>query len=169
MLGSDAQVTVRCASPGDADALVEVFRESWLNAYQGMMPDFHLDKIIRRRDAAWWQAALTSNDRTLVLDVGGKVAGYATFGPARIRGRFKGEIYELYMSPVYQGLGFGERLFEGCRFMLDQRRLSGLIVWALIENQGACHFYWRRGGRPIASVDEAFGTKRLEKAAFAWP
>ena len=169
MLGSEAKVSIRSGTSSDAQALADVFKDSWLNAYRGILPEFHLDKIIRRRDSQWWQAAIGSRDRTLVLEVGGKVAGYATFGPTRARGPYQGEIYELYLAPVYQGLGFGERLFESCRHALDQKKFKGLVVWALVDNQTACHFYWRRGGRPIASVHESFGTTKLEKAAFAWP
>jgi GNAT superfamily N-acetyltransferase len=111
---------------------------------------------------------MKSGDSTLVLDVGGAVAGYATFGNSRQRGRYQGEIYELYLDPLYQGLGLGEHLFEGCRHALDMRRLDGLIVWALLGNSSACDFYWRRGGRPVASTFTRIGGERLEKVAFAW-
>ena len=62
MLGSQVQLTVRGASDDDADALVDVFRESWLNAYRGILPEFHLDRIIRRRNAEWWRTALRCVD-----------------------------------------------------------------------------------------------------------
>ena len=48
------------------------------------------------------------------------------------------------------------------------RKLSGLIVWALLDNTPACDFYWRRGGRPVASTFTKIGGERLEKVAFAW-
>ena len=112
--------------------------------------------------------SLGARDAVLVLEVGGKLAGYATCGAARGRSKYQGEIYELYLSPIYQGLGFGEHLFEGCRFVLDNNKLAGLVVWALIENTQACHFYWRRGGRPVTSTHDILGGKRLEKVAFAW-
>ena len=48
------------------------------------------------------------------------------------------------------------------------RKLNGLIVWALLDNTAACDFYWRRGGRPIASAFTRIGGERLEKVAFAW-
>ena len=76
---------------------------------------------------------MRSDGDNLVLEVSGDVVGYATLGPSRTRGRFEGEIYELYMAPPHQGLGFGECLFEACRYRLDERRLSGLLVWALAE------------------------------------
>jgi ribosomal protein S18 acetylase RimI-like enzyme len=168
MLGSHLEVRVRNARTADAKGLAAVFRESWLLAYRGIIPHAHLDGMIRRRDENWWRSALRSGDSTLVMEIGGKVAGYATYGVSRTRGPDKGEIYELYVDPVYQGLGFGEHLFEACRHKLDAKRLKGLIVWALLDNTSACDFYWRRGGRPVGSTFDRIGGARLEKVAFSW-
>jgi ribosomal protein S18 acetylase RimI-like enzyme len=124
--------------------------------------------MIRRRGPEWWTGALKSGDTVLVLEVAGKSAGYATCGPSRIRGPWKGEIYELYLRPVYQGLGLGEHLFEACRATLDARNLSGLIVWALTANAPATDFYWRRGGRPHSTTFDRIGGARLEKVSLVW-
>jgi ribosomal protein S18 acetylase RimI-like enzyme len=162
-------VRIRSARAADAKGLARIFKESWELAYRGMIPEAHLDRLVRRRDAEWWRTSLRSSERMLVIEVAGTLAGYATYGPARAKGAPQGEIYELYLSPVYQGLGFGEHLFEACRHMLDLRRLKGLVVWALLDNEAACNFYWRRGGRPKASTHEQFGDVKLEKIAFVWP
>ena len=168
MLGSGSKVRVRSGKPADAAALARIFKEAWLLAYRGIIPHLHLESMVRQRSPEWWRDALKSGDSALVLEMAGTVAGYATIGNSRQRGPFQGEIYELYLDPVYQGLGLGEHLFEGCRYALDMRKLSGLIVWALLDNTAACHFYWRRGGRPIASAFTKIGGERLEKVAFAW-
>jgi ribosomal protein S18 acetylase RimI-like enzyme len=169
MLRSPSIAKVRSAHPADAVDVAGVFRDSWTLAYRGIIPDVHLDRIVRTRDAAWWRSSLKAKEGMLVLEVGGTIAGYATCGQTRGRGRFQGEIYELYLAPTHQGLGFGEHLFEACRHALDERKLKGLLVWALVDNDAACSFYWRRGGRPVASMMEKFGSAKLEKAAFGWP
>lgn len=169
MLGCPAKVAIRSVRSDDAAALAGVFSESWQLAYSGIIPALHLDRIISRREEAWWLTASRSKDRHIVLEFEGKVAGYASFGPARTRGRAQGEIYELYLGPIYQGVGLGEHLFEGCRHQLDRARCKGLLVWALADNTQAINFYWRRGGRPIASTTELLGGKKLEKIAFTWP
>ena len=168
MLGSGSKVCVRNGKTADAKALSRIFKEAWLLAYRGIIPHLHLESMVRQRSPEWWRDAMKTGDSTLVLDVGGAVAGYATLGNSRQRGRYQGEIYELYLDPLYQGLGLGEHLFEGCRHALDMRRLDGLIVWALLGNSSACDFYWRRGGRPVASTFTRIGGERLEKVAFAW-
>jgi GNAT superfamily N-acetyltransferase len=168
MLGSGSKVCVRKGRPADTGALSQVFRESWQFAYRGIIPHVHLEGYIRQRTPEWWRSAIRSGDCPLVLDLDGKVVGYATFGAARHRGPYQGEIYELYLDPIHQGLGLGEHLFEGCRHALDMRKAKGLIVWALLDNTAACDFYWRRGGRPVASAYTKFGDSKLEKVAFAW-
>jgi ribosomal protein S18 acetylase RimI-like enzyme len=169
MLRSPSTVRIRPARVTDAADLARIFRDSWRLAYSGMIPADHLDRLIRKRDVEWWKQSLQSSEPALILEVAGTIAGYATYGVARTRGRFQGEIYELYLDPIYQGLGFGEHLFEACRHRLDERRLKGLVVWALVDNAAASAFYWRRGGRPLASAMETFGTQKLEKVAFTWP
>lgn len=168
MLQSRTGIRVRKGTLRDAGALAELFRQSWEGAYRGIIPHLHLESMIRRRDATWWKGAARGADGLLVLEVAGKIAGYATFGRARGRGRQQGEIYELYLSPTYQGLGFGEYLFEGARHLLDERRLNGLVVWALADNEAACDFYWRRGGRPFAKTTDSIGGVKLEKIAYTW-
>lgn len=169
MLRSHPTVRIRSPRLEDAGDLAKIFRDSWQLAYTGIIPSDQLERIVLRRDDTWWRKAVMSTEQMLVLEVSGLIVGYATYGAARTRGRFQGEIYELYLSPSHQGLGFGEHLFEACRYQLDQRGLRGLVVWALIDNAVACAFYWRRGGRPLASTVENFGKVKLEKAAFAWP
>ena len=118
----------------DASALARIFKDSWLLAYRGIIPHLHLDSMVRQRTPEWWRDAVKIGDSALVLEIAGTVAGYATLGTSRQRGPFQGEIYELYLDPVYQGLGLGEHLFEGCRHALDMRKLNGLIIWALLDN-----------------------------------
>jgi ribosomal protein S18 acetylase RimI-like enzyme len=170
MLRQPSIARIRVGRPADAADIAGVFADSWRLAYAGLIPEPALGRIIARRDATWWSKTLKSKDAVLVLEVGGKLAGYATFGRARAPGRHGGEIYELYLGPVYQGLGFGEQMFEACRARLDHHRIKGLVVWALADNTQACHFYWRRGGRPVAASKERFGdSATLDKVAFAWP
>ena len=57
---------------------------------------------------------------------------------------------------------------EGARLRLGEMRIKGLLVWALADNEAACGFYLRQGGKPIAEGAESFGDATLRKIAFAW-
>lgn len=161
---------VRPAGPKDASALARTYEEAWRGSYQGIIPHLNLERMIARRGPKWWQRVLQKRSAVLVLDFRGKAAGYVTFGRCRAsRGPYQGEIFELYLDPTYQGLGFGPRLFDGARQRLRELGLNGLLVWALADNEAACSFYLRQGGKPIAKGAECFGEKSLPKIAFAWP
>lgn len=168
MLGAGLDVEVRRARISDAADLADLFRDSWRATYRGVIPHTHLENMIRRRGPSRWRSAIRSGEMVLLVEYDRKLIGYATCGTARSRGAQKGEIYEIYLLPEYQGLGFGEYLFEACRWRLDQRRLRGLIVWALAENTQAINFYWHMGGRPLVSSYERIGGVRLEKIAFSF-
>ena len=100
---------------------------------------------------------------------GDRVAGYANYGRNRARSLFyDGEIYELYLCPEFQGLGFGRRLFTAARRDLAQSGLKSLVIWALTDNDPAVSFYKALGGRAVARSSERFGTKSLDKVAFGW-
>lgn len=168
MVVASPLIKVRSACTDDGAPLAGVFRDCWRYTYAGIIPPMHLDQLIRKRSEMWWRTTIQRDRDLLVLDAAGTVAGYATFGKARASRVYQGEIFELYLAPVYQGIGFGEHMFEACRNRLDDRNMNGLIVWALADNDAAVDFYWRRGGRPVAESQEQFGTKKLNKIAFAW-
>ena len=168
MLNQRLEISVRNAQLDDAPRLARIFRESWRLAYAGIIPAMHLEHEILRRDAGWWRRAIRTESNLLVITLGETIAGYATCGRARGGRRDTGEIYELYLAPVYQGVGLGEHLFEACRATLDELALPNLIVWALAENDQACHFYWRRGGRPMARLFDTLGESKVERIAFGW-
>jgi len=162
-------IQVRAATRRDAPALAALYAEAWRGAYRGIIPHLPLERMIARRGQAWWERALEDRYPLLLLDFGGEPAGYATFGRSRLRHTpAQGEIFELYLHPVYQGLGLGRRLFDASRKRLLDRRYKDLVVWALADNDSACSFYLGLGGKPIAEAAERFDQVALRKIAFAW-
>src|ERR1700719_2343794 len=162
-------IEVRRAKPSDATAVAATHDEAWRGAYQGVIPGPELDKLINRRGPQWWDSAIRKGSRVSVLVFGDKVAGYANYGRQRARSlHFEGEIYELYLRPEFQGLGFGRRLFSSARRDLLQSGLKSMVVWALSDNDPATEFYRALGGRMVARSSEKFGPKSLDKVAFAW-
>jgi ribosomal protein S18 acetylase RimI-like enzyme len=162
-------VQVRPAKQRDAAALAEVYAEAWRGAYRGIIPHLSLERMIAKRGLGWWTNALSSRSPLLVLDFNSAASGYVTYGRCRSgKSPFQGEIFELYLHPIYQGLGLGEQLFDSARDRLFALHLKGLLVWALSDNDAACSFYQSLGGKPVAEGAERFGDVSLRKIAFAW-
>ena len=162
-------IDIRKAEPRDAAAIADVHSEAWRGAYQGIIPHRALTAMINRRGPDWWANAIRRAATVLVIEIGGRIAGYTTIGRNRVRElKQQGEIYELYLRPEYQGIGLGSRLFAAARRRLADHGLNGLVVWALEENQNALAFYEGAGGRDIAEGVEVFDQKALKKVAFVW-
>lgn len=162
-------IEIRPASPRDAEEIAQVHDASWSNAYAGLIPYKSLRSMIGRRHAGWWQRAIRRGTSVLVVDFGGAITGYCTFGLNRARALPQdGEIYELYIRPEYQGIGVGTRLFGAARADLKNHGCDGLVVWALEDNDLAMGFYAGQGGKDIAQGHETFEGRRLRKIAWAW-
>lgn len=167
---STVLIEVRRAKPSDAVMLAETHDDAWRTAYRGIIPGGELEKLVSRRGPAWWENAIRKGSRVSLLVFGDQVAGYANYGRNRARSlHYDGEVYELYLRPEFQGLGFGRRLFTSARRDLAQSGLKSLVVWALSENEPAVEFYRALGGRAVARSSERFGTRVLDKVAFGWP
>jgi ribosomal protein S18 acetylase RimI-like enzyme len=166
---STTLIEIRRAKADDAAAVADAHDEAWRSTYRGIIPGQELEKLVQRRGAAWWDGAIRKGSRVSILVFGDEVAGYANYGRNRARSlTYDGEIYELYLRPEYQGVGFGRRLFTSSRRDLAQSGMKSMVLWALSDNEPAVEFYRALGGQPVARSSERFGDKTLDKIAFAW-
>ncbi|MGY6570385.1 MAG: N-acetyltransferase family protein [Salinarimonas sp.] len=164
---SELVTGIRLARPADAPAISGVFDAAWRDAYRGIIPGIQLERFVQRRGPRWWRLALRRNRPVAVLDVGKRIAGYASYGRCRDKAiPAGGEIDELYLQPEYQGLGFGRRLFRAVRNDLADRFDGPILVWSLAENERGCHFYEAMGGRRVARTNERIGDNALTKIAY---
>lgn len=162
-------IDIRKAEPGDAAAIASVHHEAWEGAYSGIIPHGALNAMLSRRGARWWSNAIRRAASVLVVEIDGRIVGYATIGRNRARDLTQeGEIYELYLRPEYQGVGLGTKLFRAARARLAAHGLKGMVVWALEDNEGAQSFYRGAGGRDVAEGVEIFDQKALKKVAYIW-
>ncbi len=161
---------IRPARPSDAIAISDVHDAAWREAYRGIIPGRELERMVMRRGPLWWRRLLSSRSRVLVLDFEDRVAGYVTFGPSRMRLLpYGGEIFELYLTPEYQGLGFGRRLFTAARQALAEDGFPATLVWSLAPNERAIAFYRRMGGNEVVRRPERIDGVEIERVGFGWP
>jgi ribosomal protein S18 acetylase RimI-like enzyme len=164
-----ALITIRDARESDAPGIAEVHDAAWRHAYSGIIPGRELERMIARRGPKWWHSAITRGSRLLVLDFDEVIGGYASYGRNRVPAMaFGGEIFELYIAPEFQGLGFGRRLFSAARKDLAEHAYPSFLVWALADNEGAMAFYKRLGGKVVRRAYERFGSELRERVAFAF-
>ncbi|MHC5655325.1 GNAT family N-acetyltransferase [Stappia sp.] len=161
--------SLRPARDNDAEALATIHEETWRATYRGVIDGLELERMISKRGPKWWRTALARGVRIKVLYVAGTPAGYATFGRSRMRELpFEGEIYELYVRPDHQGMGFGTELFQAARAALERTRLSGLAVRVVRDNEEAVRFYHHRGGQVLMTSRERIAQTALDLTVFGW-
>lgn len=164
-----SQIGTRRATLQDASAIAQVHDDAWRLAYRGVIQGRQLEQMVERRGPAWWEKAVRRQANILVIEVGGRIAGYATVGPTRMRTLpFSGEIYELYIKPEYQGLGFGRHLFRAAREELVRFGLRSFAVRVLADNDTGRAFYTAMGGGQVAETSERLGDSAMGVVVFGW-
>jgi ribosomal protein S18 acetylase RimI-like enzyme len=162
-------IKFRPAEARDAGVIAAIHDAAWRSTYQGIIPHLHLERLIARRGPLWWQRQVERGANITLLVFDGSPQGYATWGQARGAWPWPaGEIFELYVSPPFQGVGLGRRLFVSVRRKLKSEGLARLVVWALKDNESACAFYGGLGGSIAAAAPERYGEVSLTRVAFVW-
>src|SRR5256885_12397897 len=116
-----AAMTVRAATPDDADAIERIRTDTWRHTYRGFMPDEVLDRLgydgTRRRERMRYMPA---DEFVLVAEHDGDVVGFVNGGPSRSGDvAYPGEIYAIYALPGHHGHGHGSALMRaGARELL---------------------------------------------------
>lgn len=135
--------TVRPLELGDAEAVARIHVDSWRQAYRGLMPAEVLDGLSPRNRYLYWKQRFHEGRRALVLESGGKVVGFADYGPARESEA--GEIYAIYLDPGIWQKGGGSLLFREALKILKEQGFREVIVRVLEGNTPACRFYEKHG------------------------
>ena len=165
----DAVITIRNARPADAEGIAEVHDAAWRDAYRGIIPGRELERMIARRGPRWWDAAIQRGSRIVVLEFADAVEGYASYGLNRVPALpYQGEIYEIYLAPEFQGLGFGRGLFKAARSDLADHGYTTALVWALADNERALAFYRKLGGRLVREAYERFAGESRKRVALGF-
>ncbi len=151
---------VRPGVPADAESIARVHTAAWQSAYPGLLPDDVLAALDWRDRVPRWREQLTvaGDTRILVVEVGDRLAGFCSSGPARdedLPAWF--EVYSIYVAPDGWRAGAGSRLLAMTLACLP-RDVAGVALWVLEGNARARAFYEGAGFRPDgrrADVDRA--------------
>ena len=142
---------IRPAAPDDALAVARVHVRSWQAAYRGLLPDSYLDSLRPADRAARYNFAHTgpAMPHTLVAIDAGEVLGFATTRPSRDPSLADyGELAALYVAPEHWRQGIGARLAAAASQQLLQLGHRDALLWVLVGNSRAEHFYRADGWCP---------------------
>jgi len=148
-LPSPSRATIRLARLDDAAAIARVHIRTWQAAYRGQLPDTYLEALndeLEARTARWQGLIAEAQARRwvqLVAEADERVIGFVTFGPSEGESNEPqiGEVYAIYVDPMYWSRGYGRDLFAAATRGLAEAGFTVATLWVLETNTRARRFY----------------------------
>jgi chorismate mutase/GNAT superfamily N-acetyltransferase len=159
---TDPDLTVRPATPYDADALARLFWDARAAAYPSMPPTVHSFEEVGR----WFLEVLGETPRTTpmpddretwVAERDGQVVGYLVLDPDWLD--------SLYVRPELTGRGIGTVLLDVAKGL----RPHGFGLWVFESNVRAQEFYRRHGLVVLRRTDGQDNEERAPDLEMLWP
>jgi GNAT superfamily N-acetyltransferase len=147
-------LTVRPATPDDAESISDIQVRCWQWAYDGLMPADYLAGLDANRDERTqrWREGIVAEGRGafVALDAGDRIIGFVMSGVYRDQADRQpvdgvGEINAIYADPAEVGTGAGRALMDAAVDWLSGRGLRPIRLWVLEGNARARRFYERYG------------------------
>ena len=139
-------VTLRPATPADAEAIAAVSVRAWAHAYADFLdPRVLAERTVEQQAERWrgWLAGAETQTTVAVAD--GRIVGYASVGASRDADTTDGlgQLAALYVDPPAQGAGLGTRLLEHAVARLRAAGFTAATLWVFEENGLGRAFYER--------------------------
>lgn len=145
-------MTIRAATPHDAQAIAQVHVASWQCAYRDILPeDFLADLAVEMRRAMWAESIAMDKPHVLVAQANGQVVGFSAIGPCRDAGTLPTafEVWAIYLSPSCWSKGMGRKLWLATREYAIGQGATSIQLWVLAKNDRAIRFYRAAGYQPL--------------------
>ncbi len=150
-------VEIRDAEDRDVDAILSISNAAILETTANW--DIEPETVQQRR--AWLAERTAAGLPVLVAEIGGEVAGFATYGPFRSRAGYALTVeHSVYLAPRHQGHGAGTALMQE---LIGRARAAGIhVMIGGIDgaNAGSLRFHERLGfaaATPLREVGRKFG------------
>lgn len=165
-----SEIILRQAMLSDAKNIATLHINSWLKAYQQILPASVLDNLsVAERQKQWltWLSSPTSI--TYVIELEQKIIGFISFGPSRNqinKGNAIAEIYAIYVDPYHWHQNIGSKLLSKAFAEIKSNNYQGVILWVLKENLQAIKFYEKYGFRPTNKFKKFLDFQNVEEIQY---
>jgi len=150
---SEPVLSVRTATPGDADALAGLYLRAREAAVPAIPPLVHPPADVHR----WMRSRTDGRDSEVWLaEDGDEVVGLLLLEESWV--------HSLYVAPGRTGEGIGGVLVE----LAKSLRPGGLGLWVFVSNAGARRFYEQHGFVELRRTDGADNEEGEPDIEMAW-
>lgn len=163
-------MTIRDATPFDAQAIAETHVATWRTTYPGIMPQEHLDALSIGQFAADWANRIAEGKTRILVaeDEAGRVVGFSSGGPERTGdAEYPGEIYTLYLLKSLQGRGLGRQMLTAMARRLREGGYPTLMLWTHIRNPARA-FYEAMGGVAARTTQRTVSGVVYDDVGYGW-
>lgn len=164
------KISVRKASVNDAPGVAYVHMNTWLTTYRGLVTDDFLDNLNLEDFVNRTRGHLTQGANYYVVEIEGKVIGFAAGNRTRdenVKSKFDAEVYAIYVLKEHQKRGVGKILIQAMEESFTALGFRSMCIWVLRDNPSR-KFYERLGGKFIMEKPINFGGKTLVEVAYGW-
>ncbi len=151
-------VTLRSATPNDADHIARLHTLSWQNAYSHILPAAYLSNDVPMEHATRWRNYFDRNEaeRGLVLIAVSDGMSIGFVSAERPVDPTRGVLLDcLHVHPAHHGKGTGKRMIESVRAWARTIGADRVHLSVLKGNVRAIGFYEHNGWR-LAAVETSF-------------
>lgn len=167
-------IAIKTAAPEDASAIAHIQIAGWRAAYQGIVPEPHLNSLSASDKTAFWRRILIdpvkakdillarSDDNNNNNDSSGQtvsqILGFVSFGSAGYRpgpggsdaklspeASRRGELRAIYVDPRHLSEGVGRCLWTAAQAKMVELGYSTVVVWVFAGNERAIRFDHKAG------------------------
>ena len=153
-------LSLRPATPADADLIASIHSTSWQATYRGLLPDAFLDGEVTRERAAYWQVRLNApgaeRRNVVIAEIAGEPIGFACV-ERQPDSQWGVLLDNLHALPGHQGIGVGKLLM---RAVVDWARAQGenqIYLYVLEGNTPAIGFYESQGWQFVGAEPDHMG------------
>lgn len=164
---------IREITYNDVPVIAQIHVDTWRTTYRGIIPDEYLATLsYEKRESGWYQILNSAPENGDFIYVAenelGEIIGFANGGLERSGNSiYKGELKAIYILENSQRKGIGCHLIQTIAVKLSQANINSMLVWVL-ENNPACRFYEKLGGKQIYSKQLERVGAMLTEVAYGW-
>ena len=132
-------ITIRLATPADAQTIARVLACAWSAAYAGIIPDDFIQRRNAVRPAQFRENITAENDSYYVVVAEGQIVGYLRAVDMPEDDAL--DVEQFYFHPDYWRQGFGRRAMAFAQDLAHRTGKAAMTVWVLEQNTPAIGFY----------------------------